>query len=173
MKPIPDLREGVPKAKGGYQHKNAVMTLVERGGLARSFRMEGTTIATVMPIVRANVNRESRGAAGALFANTAPLRKWSLVNRSLPQFGRRTGSRHDDRRRWPRAKQPHAVAGARLCDPRTGSRCRHPPSCPLDQPRIPHDPARKTRTNHPGVRLRTGRAHGLSRDRQAAARRAL
>ena len=34
-------------------------TLVERGGSARSFHVEGTTIATLMPILRANIAKET------------------------------------------------------------------------------------------------------------------
>jgi len=53
-------REGAPKhVTGGYHHRNIVMTLVERGGSARSFHVDGTTIGTLLPIIRANVNRES------------------------------------------------------------------------------------------------------------------
>jgi transposase-like protein len=50
--------------KEGYEvrrsawHKNAVLTLVERGGSARSF-VEDATKEAIMPIVRANVARES------------------------------------------------------------------------------------------------------------------
>src|SRR5208282_6295014 len=40
-------------------HKNAVLTLVERGGSARSFHVEDATKEAIMPIVRANVARES------------------------------------------------------------------------------------------------------------------
>ena len=47
--------KGMPKAHAGWGHKNIVMTLVERGGAARSFHMEGTTIAAIMPILRASV----------------------------------------------------------------------------------------------------------------------
>jgi hypothetical protein len=36
-----------------------VLTLVERGGAARSFHIEGTTLGQLLPIIRANVNRES------------------------------------------------------------------------------------------------------------------
>lgn len=43
----------------GYQFRNIVLTLVERGGPARSFHIEGTTAATLIPILRANINRES------------------------------------------------------------------------------------------------------------------
>ena len=49
----------VPKAKGGVAHKNAVLTLVERGGKARSFHVENASIAQIMPIVHANVAKES------------------------------------------------------------------------------------------------------------------
>ena len=37
--------EGVPKAKAGWGHKNTVMTLVERGGAARSFHITSATRA--------------------------------------------------------------------------------------------------------------------------------
>jgi transposase-like protein len=40
--------------------RNRVLTLVERGGSVRSFHVEGKAIADVMPIIRANVNRETR-----------------------------------------------------------------------------------------------------------------
>jgi hypothetical protein len=40
-------------------HKNVVLTLVERGGSARSFHVETTSIAQVAPIVRENIARES------------------------------------------------------------------------------------------------------------------
>lgn len=48
----------VPKA-AGFAHKNVVLTLVERGGRARSFHVEDTTVAKIVPIVRANIARES------------------------------------------------------------------------------------------------------------------
>jgi transposase-like protein len=44
----------------GRGHKNAVLTLVERGGSARSFHVDGTTVADVAPIVRANIARETK-----------------------------------------------------------------------------------------------------------------
>jgi transposase-like protein len=47
------------KPRGGYGHKNAVLTLVERGGSVRSFHVDGKAISDVMPIVRENVKRES------------------------------------------------------------------------------------------------------------------
>jgi transposase-like protein len=36
-------KEGVPKAKAAHWHKNAVLTLIERGGKARSFHVETIT----------------------------------------------------------------------------------------------------------------------------------
>ena len=46
--------------RGGGHHKNAVLTLVERGGAARSFHIEKATVANIAPIVRDNIARESR-----------------------------------------------------------------------------------------------------------------
>jgi transposase-like protein len=52
--------EGVPKMQRGFTHKNVVLTLVERGGSARSFHIDGQAISDVMPIIRENVARETR-----------------------------------------------------------------------------------------------------------------
>jgi transposase-like protein len=53
--------EGAPKrmppGRSGY--RNVVLTLVERGGSARSFHVDGATIATLGPIIRANIARET------------------------------------------------------------------------------------------------------------------
>jgi transposase-like protein len=51
--------EGQPKAKAGWGHKNVVLTLVERGGSARSFHVDDTSVAQIAPIVRANVAKET------------------------------------------------------------------------------------------------------------------
>lgn len=51
--------EGVPKQKFGPAHKNMVLTLVERGGEARSFHIDSASVAQVVPIVRKNIRRES------------------------------------------------------------------------------------------------------------------
>jgi transposase-like protein len=47
------------EVKRGFGHKNAVFTLVERGGSARSFHVEDATKETIVPIVHANLDRES------------------------------------------------------------------------------------------------------------------
>jgi transposase-like protein len=44
----------------GWAHKNVVLTLVARGGSARSFHVEGTRIADIAPILRANLLREAQ-----------------------------------------------------------------------------------------------------------------
>ncbi len=52
-------QEGQPKRRAGWGHKNTVMTLVERGGSARSFHVEGTTSGQLLPIIRANISKEA------------------------------------------------------------------------------------------------------------------
>jgi len=52
-------KDGTKKARGGYHHKRAVLSLVERGGEVRSFHVDRATVAEIAPIVRANVDRET------------------------------------------------------------------------------------------------------------------
>ena len=52
-------KKDVPKRRG-YAHKHAVLTLVERGGAARSFHVDGTAAKDVVPILKANIARETR-----------------------------------------------------------------------------------------------------------------
>ncbi len=52
-------QEGHGIDKTGYHNKNMVLTLVERGGSARSFHTDGHSIASIVPILRQNVRRES------------------------------------------------------------------------------------------------------------------
>jgi transposase-like protein len=56
--------EGAPKkgraTQGRSGFRNTVLTLVERGGSARSFHVDGTSIADLKPIVKANVAREAK-----------------------------------------------------------------------------------------------------------------
>jgi hypothetical protein len=53
--------EGAPRraARRMGAHGHTVLTLVERGGAARSFHVEGTTLAQLLPIIRTNVRKES------------------------------------------------------------------------------------------------------------------
>jgi transposase-like protein len=49
---------GVEKKRGG-SHKNIVLTLVERGGSARSFHIGNASNADIMPILKANVMKKT------------------------------------------------------------------------------------------------------------------
>ena len=51
-------KEGSIKRRG-HGHKNAVLALVERGGQVRSFHVDGVGATDVIPIVRANVAKET------------------------------------------------------------------------------------------------------------------
>jgi transposase-like protein len=51
-------KEGA-EVKRGFRHKNAILTLVERGGSARSFHVDGTTAKDLLPIIKANVHPDS------------------------------------------------------------------------------------------------------------------
>jgi transposase-like protein len=53
-------RARIRMRQGGAAHKNVVLTLVERGGSARSFHIESTRVADIVPILRTNVRRESK-----------------------------------------------------------------------------------------------------------------
>jgi transposase-like protein len=53
--------EGMPKkGRTAWAHKNVVLTLVERGGSARSFHVDGVRVADLQGIIQANVHPESR-----------------------------------------------------------------------------------------------------------------
>ena len=52
-------KDGTVKRRG-YAHKRAVVSLVERDGEVRSFHVDSATKASVTPIVRKNIGRESR-----------------------------------------------------------------------------------------------------------------
>src|SRR5271155_304501 len=51
-------REGVEKRRGGA-HKNVVLSLVERCGSARSFHVSSTKKEDIIPIVKANIAKET------------------------------------------------------------------------------------------------------------------
>lgn len=51
--------KGTTVKPGGGAHKNTVVTLVERGGIARSFHVDTARMGNIMPIVRANIAKES------------------------------------------------------------------------------------------------------------------
>lgn len=49
-----------PKMAGGFQHLRTVLTLVERGGPARSFHVERVDAASIIPVVEENIDREAK-----------------------------------------------------------------------------------------------------------------
>lgn len=52
-------KKGVPKRRG-YAHKHAVLSLVERGGMVRSFHVDGTKATDLVPIMKTNIAKETR-----------------------------------------------------------------------------------------------------------------
>jgi transposase-like protein len=52
-------RKGGSTKRRGHGHENAVLSLVERGGQVRSFHVDGTSAADIMPIIRKNVAKET------------------------------------------------------------------------------------------------------------------
>ena len=48
-------KKGGAEVRRGNAHKHAVLTLVQRGGTARSFHVDGTKASDLMPIINANV----------------------------------------------------------------------------------------------------------------------
>jgi len=58
----------VPKGAKGWYNKNTVLTLVQRGGSARSFHVDGNRLDDIVPVVEANLKRES-----AMMTDEAPV----------------------------------------------------------------------------------------------------
>jgi transposase-like protein len=92
-------KEGVPKAKAAHWHKNAVLTLVERGGVARSFHVGNVTKEEILPVVRANLDHESHVITdeAARYAQLGDeFAKHDAVDHSRGEYGytdRRTGTK--------------------------------------------------------------------------------
>lgn len=87
--------EGVPVQRGAA-HKNVVLTLVERGGEARSFHVASTSRYDVEHIIRANVKRDTD-----LMTDEAPQYKdvgaqfasHDAVNHKKEEYARREGGK--------------------------------------------------------------------------------
>ncbi len=52
------MKEGTTKQRG-YGHKRPVLSLVERGGEVRSFHVDNTSAAELVPILKANIAKET------------------------------------------------------------------------------------------------------------------
>ena len=83
-------KPGFEAKPGWVYHKNTVLTLVERGGSVRSFHIDAATNENIVPIVRANLDRESHlmtdearryEAIGEQFASH------SVVDHSRKEYG--------------------------------------------------------------------------------------
>jgi transposase-like protein len=90
--------EGAPKRirQGGNQWRNIVMTLVTRGGPARSFHIDGTTLTTLLPIIRTNIRRESdlmTDAASWYKGIGQKFASHGTVEHSADEYVRREGKR--------------------------------------------------------------------------------
>ncbi len=88
--------KGSPKKNRRFFHKNQIVTLVERGGAARSFHVEGKAISDIMPVIRENVARESAihtDEAKHYYDVSKEYAEHETVNHSKDEYVRRDGER--------------------------------------------------------------------------------
>lgn len=92
-------KEGAPEAHGGFAHKRAVLTLVARGGAARSFHIDNAKASEIIPIVKANLDRETHVMTDeAAYYNSVPrhFAKYDKVRHTIGEYGysdRKTGTK--------------------------------------------------------------------------------
>ena len=92
-------RKSGMEARRGTNHKHIVLTLVERGGAARSFHVDNFTKEEILPIVRANIARESHVITdeAARYAKLGDeFAKHDSVDHSRGEYGytdRKTGAK--------------------------------------------------------------------------------
>jgi hypothetical protein len=75
-------KEDMPKRRG-FARKHAILSLVERGGKVRSFHVEGTSAAHLVPILRANIAKE---ASVMRILRTTNMLITVLVNMPVERF---------------------------------------------------------------------------------------
>ena len=88
--------EGVPKPRGGSSHKNVVLTLVERGGSARSFHIDSVSVADMRPIINANISRETAMMTDQAASYPEILSDYAshdTVNHAQEEYVRREGDK--------------------------------------------------------------------------------
>jgi transposase-like protein len=90
--------EGRKKGKAAWAHKNVVFTLVERGGSARSFHVDGVTAGDLLPIIRANVSKNATLNTDEMYtykyiAEFDAVAKHETVNHSKEEYARYEGDR--------------------------------------------------------------------------------
>jgi transposase-like protein len=90
--------QGAPK-KGRYAwaNKNVVLTLVERGGAARSFHIDGVRAGEILPIIRANLSKEAQFMTDEMYSYKYIAEAEGLnhetVNHSKDEYARYDGER--------------------------------------------------------------------------------
>ena len=75
----------------GYAHKHAVLSLVERGGKVKSIHVDNIKAKTIIPIVKANVARETRimtDEAGQYRNRLDDYAEHGVVAHNAGEFGR-------------------------------------------------------------------------------------
>lgn len=75
----------------GYAHKRAVMTLVERGGAAKSFHVEGTSAKDLLPIIKAHVHPDTHmmsDEAGQYAHLNKHFKGHDVVRHGIGEYGR-------------------------------------------------------------------------------------
>jgi transposase-like protein len=80
----------MPKRRG-FAHKHAVLSLVERGGKVRSFHVACTSAAHLVPILRANIAKETAvmtDEAGQYAHLGKEFASHEFVNHSAGEYGR-------------------------------------------------------------------------------------
>jgi hypothetical protein len=83
-------KSDMPKHRG-FAHKHAVLSLVERGGKIRSFHVAGTSAAHLVPILRANIAKETAimtDEAGQYAHLGKEFASHEFVNHSAGEYGR-------------------------------------------------------------------------------------
>jgi transposase-like protein len=88
--------EKAPKARG-YAHKHAVLTLVQRGGSARSSHVDGTKAADLLPIIKKHVHPETHvmtDEAGQYVTLAKHFTEHDFVRHARGEYGR--GETHTD-----------------------------------------------------------------------------
>lgn len=76
------------EVRRGSQHKHAVLTLVERGGSARSFHIDRVSKDEILPIVKANIDRESH-------VMTDEAKRYEQLGRDFSEHGSVDHSREE------------------------------------------------------------------------------
>ncbi len=83
-------KKDMPKQRG-YAHKHAVLTLVERGKGSRSFHVDGTAAADLLPIIKANVDPKTQimtDEAGQYASLKKSFAAHDFVRHGVGEYGR-------------------------------------------------------------------------------------